>query len=134
MKKFIMALPSFVVSGIVALPVLTCPACWPLYAGLLSASGLGFVNYTPFLLPLTVLLLAVAIIPLAWKMQQRWGSGPLLAGLGGTALIMFGKFCLGSQPLYYAGIAVLLAASIWNIWPVPETSKSECPTGQSSKD
>lgn len=126
MKKIFMALPSFIASGVVALPVLTCPACWPLYAGLLSASGLGFVNYTPFLLPLTVLLLVVAIIPLAWKMQQRWGSKPLLTGLAGTALIMFGKFCLGSQPLYYAGIAILLAASIWNIWPVPETSKSGC--------
>lgn len=122
MKKIIMALPPVLASGVAALPVLTCPACWPLYAGLLSALGLGFVDYTPFLLPVTAMLLAIALIPLAWKARQRRGYKPLLAGIAGTVLILAGKFWLENQPLYYAGIAVLLAASIWNIW----TKKKEC--------
>lgn len=121
MKKIVMTLPSFIASGVAALPVLTCPACWPLYAGLLSALGLDFANYTPFLLPVTVVLLVIALAPLAWKAKRRWGYKPLLSGIAGTALILAGKFWLGNQPLYYVGIAILLAASIWNIWPKKET-------------
>lgn len=124
MKKSIMAAPTFIASAVVALPVLTCPACWPLYAGLLSALGLGFVNYTPFLLPVTILLLIVSAIPLAWKAQQRRGYKPLLAGLAGIAVILSGKFWIEDPPVYYAGIAILLAASIWNIWP--KSGCSEC--------
>ena len=70
MKKALMAVPSVVASGVAALPVLTCPACWPLYAGLLGALGLGFVDYTPYLLPVTAGLLVVSLIPLLWKAKQ----------------------------------------------------------------
>lgn len=121
-KKIVMALPSFIASGVAALPVLTCPACWPLYAGLLSALGLGFIDYTPFLLPVTAVLLAIALIPLAWRAQRRRGYKPLLTGIAGAAMILAGKFWLENQPLYYAGIAVLLAASLWNIWPQKQPS------------
>lgn len=124
MKKIVMALPSFIASGVAALPVLTCPACWPLYAGLLSTFGLGFVNYTPFLFPVTGALLMSALIPLTWKARQRRGYTPLLTGIAGATLILFGKFGLDNQSLYYAGIAVLLAASVWNIWP----KNNECQT------
>ena len=55
-KKILMAAPAFIASGVAVLPVLTCPACWPLYAGLLSALGISFVNYTPFLFPITALI------------------------------------------------------------------------------
>lgn len=124
MKKTIMTLPAFIASGIAALPVLTCPACWPLYAGLLSALGLGFINYTPFLLPVTAVLLVVSLVPLAWKARQRRGYKPLLAGIAGTVMILAGKFGFDNMPLYYAGIAILLAASIWNIWPKDRECKS----------
>ncbi|SEN52532.1 hypothetical protein SAMN05216325_12228 [Nitrosomonas marina] len=67
MKKFFIALPSFLASAFVALPILTCPACWPLYAGLLSALGLSFVDYTPFLFPVTAVLLFISLVSLAWK-------------------------------------------------------------------
>ena len=42
-----------VVPGIVAalLPSLTCPLCWPAYADVLSALGVGFVGTTAYLLP-----------------------------------------------------------------------------------
>lgn len=126
MRKMIMAMPSLIAAGVAALPVLTCPACWPLYAGALSALGLGFIDYTPFLLPLTAAMLVVATMALAWRGRQRWGYGPLLFGAVGAALILLGKFWMDNQPVYYVGIAVLLAASGWNIWPVPETSKSCC--------
>lgn len=124
MKKITMTTPSFIVSGVAALPVLTCPACWPLYAGLLSALGLSFVDYTPFLLPVTAVLLFISLIPLVWKARQQWGCWPVATGLMGATLILYGKFWLLSQPLYYVGIAILLVASIWNIWP--RRKKEKC--------
>jgi hypothetical protein len=59
--------------GVALLPKLTCPACWPAYAGVLSALGLGFFNYTPFLLPLTLLFLLVSVgsLFLAARRHQR---------------------------------------------------------------
>lgn len=124
MKKIIMTLPSLMASGVVALPVLKCPACWPLYAGFLSALGLGFVDYTPFLLPVTAVLLLISLIPLVWKANQRWGYKPGATGFMGALFILYGKFWLLNQPLYYTGIAILLVASIWNIWP--RRKKEKC--------
>ncbi|MCB1948594.1 MAG: hypothetical protein KDF62_06365 [Nitrosomonas sp.] len=117
-------MPSFIVSGVAALPVLTCPACWPLYAGLLGALGLGFVDYMPFLLLVTAVLLLISLIPLVWNARQRWGYRPVVAGFMGAVLILYGKIWLLSQPLYYVGIAILLVASIWNIWP--HRAKEKC--------
>jgi len=122
-KKWVLAVPSFLVAGVAALPVLTCPLCWPLYAGLLSSLGLGFVNYTPYLLPITAILLAVSLFPLGWKAGQRRGYWPLAAGLAATVLILGGRFYLDTAWIFYAGVVLLLAASVWNIWP---KSKS-CP-------
>ncbi len=47
--------------GVAFLPKLACPACWPAYAGLLSSLGIGFFDYTPYLLPLTAVFVLVAI-------------------------------------------------------------------------
>lgn len=117
MKRIIMTLPAVITSGIVALPILTCPACWPLYAGLFSALGLGFFDYTSFLLPVTVVLLLVSLLPLTWKVGRRRSYRPLAIGFIGAILILYGKFWLGNQLLYYIGVGILLVASIWNIWP-----------------
>ena len=117
MKKLITAMPSFLVSGIAALPILTCPACWPLYASILSAMGLGFVDYTPYLLPVTTILLLISLFPLAWKTKQRRGYLPLILGIGASLIIISGKFYLDITWLFYTGIALLLMASIWNLQP-----------------
>ena len=125
MKKLVMALPSVLVSGVAALPVLTCPACWPLYAGILSAMGLGFVDYTPYLLPVTAVLLILSLFPLVWKAKQRRGYWPLLLGALSALTILGGKFYLETSWVFYAGIVLLLAASIWNLWP-KKTACTNC--------
>jgi hypothetical protein len=117
MKRFFLALPSVLTSLVAATPVLTCPACWPLYAGLLSALGLGFVDYTPYLLPATALMLLVSLLTLGWRAEQRRGYAPLAVGGVASALLLAGKFYLASDPLFYAGVALLIGAAIWNIWP-----------------
>lgn len=38
--------------GVALLPKLICPLCWPLYAGIVSSVGLGFLIGTAYLLPI----------------------------------------------------------------------------------
>jgi len=103
--------------GASLLPVGICPACWPAYAGVLSALGLGFLLEKAWLLPLTILALAVAVGALAWRSGSRRGPTPALLGLGGSLAILAGKFVFSLGFLSTGGIAVLVAASIWNAWP-----------------
>ena len=115
------------VAGSAALPKLVCPACWPAYSSLLSAAGIGFVNYTPYLLPLTGLFVVLLLVSLGWGAQRRHGYGPLLMGLVAAAGLMFGKFTFDSDAAMYAGMVVLLAASLWNAWPRSMKAWQRCP-------
>lgn len=101
--------------GAAMLPKLTCPACWPAYAALLSALGVGFIDYTPYLLPLTLVFLVVTLVILAWR--PRRGYAPLAIGLFASAAMLIGKFFFDSDIATYAGVALLVGASTWNAWP-----------------
>lgn len=115
--------------GAAALPKLGCPACWPAYAGLLSALGLGFIDYTPYLMPLTLGFLAVTLATLAWRAGSRRGYGPLALGAAGALVTLIGKFAFDSDGALWAGIAALVAASVWNSWPGARTRCPACATG-----
>jgi hypothetical protein len=101
--------------GAALLPKLTCPVCWPAYTALLSALGVGFIDYTPYLLPLTLVFLGVTLAMLAWR--PRRGYAPLALGLAASAIALVGKFLFDSDLAAYAGVALLVAASVWNAWP-----------------
>ena len=78
--------------GVAFLPKLACPACWPAYAGLFSALGLGFFDYTPLLLPLTALFLLIAVTALAYRARQRRGYSPFLLGVLAAGTLCIGPF------------------------------------------
>lgn len=103
--------------GIAVLPKLTCPACWPAYAGLLSAMGLGYIDYTPYLMPLMLAFLAVALATLLFRAKHRHGYSPFLLGLGSSIAMLTGKFIYESDVTMYAGLTLLVVASAWNSWP-----------------
>lgn len=103
--------------GAALLPKLTCPVCWPAYAGLLSSVGISFVDYTPYLLPLTATFLAISLIALAYKASARHGYAPSWLGAVSAIIILVGKFTFDSDPAMYTGIAGLIVASVWNSWP-----------------
>jgi hypothetical protein len=124
MKKAVLAVPSVLASLVAATPVLTCPACWPLYAGLLSSLGLGFVNYTPYLFPITAVMLLISLLTLGWKAERRQGYGPLALGVVAAGILLGGKFYLGSPLLFYLGVILLVGAAVWNIWPKKRGCKS----------
>lgn len=110
------------------LPKLLCPACFPAYAGLLSALGLGFLLKQTYLLPLTVVFLAIAVGALAYRAGARRGYGPFVVGLIASAVVMIGKFALNSDATMYAGIALLVGGSVWNAWPRKTKTRNGCRT------
>lgn len=103
--------------GVAFLPKIACPACWPAYAGVLSSLGLGFLVDVRWLFPLTAIFLLVAIFALGFRAGRRRGFGPFFVGLGASATVLVGKFRFGSDFAMYAGLGLLVAASIWNTWP-----------------
>ena len=104
--------------GIALMPKLICPLCWPAYAGLLSAVGLGFLINSRNLLMVTASFLTVAVTALAFRARQRRGYGPGIAGLAASVFILLGKFYLESPITTYAALGVLVVASVWNSWPI----------------
>jgi hypothetical protein len=114
--------------GVVLLPKLACPLCWPLYAGIVSSLGLGFLISTAYLLPLTIGFLILTLVVLGFRARQRRGFKPLLLGVAASAAVLIGKFDLESNSITYSGIALLVAASIWNAWPRRVVESCACKT------
>lgn len=108
------------------LPKLTCPACWPAYAGLLSSLGLGFVNYTPYLFPLTALFLILAVVLLGYRATSRRGFAPFMVGILAAITVIVGKFVFVSDGAMYGGIILLMVASLWNSWPQRGIDSGAC--------
>ena len=113
--------------GVSLLPKLMCPACWPAYAGIVSALGLGFLISAKYLLPLTIAFLAITVAALGFRASRRHGYGPFGVGLIASAVIVTGKFYFDAAQATYAGVALLVAASIWNSWPRRAAAPSFCP-------
>src|SRR5690242_18526620 len=111
--------------GVALLPKLTCPMCWPAYAGLLTTLGLGLLMSERYLLAVTLAFLVVSVGALAYRSRVRRGLAPAFLGLTGAALVLTGKFRFESMTAVYAGLLLLIAASVWNSWP--KGSTTSCP-------
>jgi hypothetical protein len=67
-KESALAVPGV---GVSMLPKVICPVCSPAYAAVLSSTGLEFLVSTTYLLPVTVVVLAVAVGTLAFRAARR---------------------------------------------------------------
>lgn len=123
-KRSLFALPGI---GVALLPKLACPACWPAYAGLLSSLGLGFLLSSTYLVPLTLVSLALAVGALGFHARRRHGYGPLFLGLTASVVVAVGKLGYESNAVTYAGLAVLVVASLWNTRPPSVATALPCP-------
>jgi hypothetical protein len=111
-------------AGLAALP--NCPACYPLYAGLLSSLGLAALAEPRAQALLTLAFLVVALAALGFRASRRRGWRPLAVGGLASIAIVVGKFALGSGALTYAGVALLVAASLSNAWPTRGQPQAAC--------
>ena len=122
-KSTLLSIPALLASLI---PMVTCPLCVTAYTALLSTLGLGFLMSSTYLLPLTVTMLAVAVAALGFEASRRGNWGPFMLSLCGAAVILIGKCLFVSEPATYAGVALLLAASVWNLGPRLVRFRSGC--------
>ena len=79
--------------------------------------GFAFLFETAYLLPLTTVLLLLAVAALAWRAGRRRGYAPLALGGVGAAIVLVARFAANSVTGANLGIAMLIVASIWNSWP-----------------
>jgi mercuric ion transport protein len=99
------------------LPLVSCPSCWPAYAGVLGSLGLPFLMDAAWLLPITAAALLVALAGLAYRARQRRGIGPLIVGIAAATVVLLGKFVFRLDTAVYTGTMLLVSASVWNSWP-----------------
>jgi hypothetical protein len=112
--------------GVALLPNLACPACWPAYAAVLSALGLGFLMRSRYLLPLTIALLALATFAIAFRAKTRRGYAPaIVAAFAGAALVI-AKFAADWTAGTYVATAVVAGSAVWNAWPVRASACPAC--------
>lgn len=109
--------------GAAFLPKFICPACWPVYAGLLSSMGLGFLLHGASLLILSVTLLGLALLTFALRGRKRGNFLPFWIALAGVSLVLAGKFLWINNFSIYAGSAFLMLAVIADMRPL---NKVQC--------
>ncbi len=107
-------------AALAALPL--CPACYPAYAGILSSLGLTALSNTTVQTVLTLLFLAAALGALLYQAKSRRGYGPFVLGTAASLTLSFAKFVMGSDPITYAAVGVLVLAGLWNVWPRPDAA------------
>lgn len=115
------------------LPKLTCPLCWPVYSAALGAVGVGFVDYTPYLLPVTATFIGVAIAALTWKARVRHSLLPVAVGSVAGVLLLVGKFALDSEIVTYGAAALFLAAPLLPVRRFADAPRSDCECGQTTE-
>lgn len=123
---------------------LLCPSCWPMYAGILSSMGLGFLMQKVWLMPLTIITLLFVIASLAYRANSRRGLNPFILGILGAVVLLSGQFILPdistekdlfdwiliSKWSIDTGAILLITASVWNGWPRKrnDADVDECPS------
>lgn len=122
LKRILTALPGI---GAAMLPKAACPVCWPVYAGILSSLGLGFLMTGPYFYLFIGILLSISLFSLAYKAKSRRGHLPFWIGLSSAAIIIIGKYYLLPDYVFYSGALLLIIASIWNNIPSKKSNISD---------
>lgn len=121
------ALASLPGVGAALLPVVGCPACWAAATGILGSLGVGVLLESTYLLPITIGFLSLALFALAFRARARRGYGPLMLGIASVGIVLAFKFVYAFNPVVYAGLFGLVAASVWNAWPISKPVTGSCP-------
>jgi len=121
-RRILTALPGI---GAALLPNATCPACWPIYAGILSSLGLGFLMTGSYLYLFIGILLSISLFSLAYKAKTRRGYLPFWIGLLSATIIVAGKYYALSDYLFYSGALLLIVTSIWNNIPIKKNASPD---------
>lgn len=113
--------------GAALLPVGGCPACWPVYSGVLAAFGITFLLNSAYLFWISSALLCLALFALAYGAGSRRGYLPFILGTVSAGVVLFFKFARAFDPLVYVGLLGLVVSALWNAWPKRQSTLGACP-------
>lgn len=99
---------------VLLLPLGACAACWPAYSAVLGSLGIGFLLAEPYLFPVALVLVAIAVASLLLEAWPRRRYGPALLGTAAAALGLAGRFALGNDPVTITGAVGLIVAALWS--------------------
>lgn len=103
-----------------------CCAGVPAVLGALSASGLGFLVNDLILFPLLALFLGLGLWGL-WDGVTRHGLRGVLV-LGGIGAALMVAVIIFQPLIIYAGAAVMIGASVWNVLALRRAHRGEAGT------
>jgi protein SCO1/2 len=115
---------SSIVLGVLLAFFPKCPVCWVSYLSALGVAGAGSIPYSPWLLPVIVVLLAVNLYFLHWRAAHRNGYAPFLVSLPGSILMFLSIPQFGlPRWLMIPGLALLLGGSLLQALSYPAMNK-----------
>jgi hypothetical protein len=84
-----------------------CPLCWPVYAAVFGALGLGSLLRPLWLLPLAGLGTGAIVARVALAARHNRRYAPLWVAIPAAALFFAGKYIFGLAPAGWIGAALL---------------------------
>lgn len=97
----------------------SCPLCYPAIGGFLSSIGLGFLFEGVYFYVLVSIFVSLSLFGLAFRAKSRRGYHPFWLGAVGVISGVIGRY-FEIEAVFYIGVTILIAASIWNIIPKKE--------------
>lgn len=92
-----------------------CPVCWAAYLAALGSFGISIqIPYQPWLLPLLTVLLVLNLAAVYLRARTRGQYAPFLLCSLGVIGLAAGKYAADSPAIIAAGLACVIAGSIWN--------------------
>ncbi len=115
-RSFIQSVAAFPAAALSLLPSFSCPMCLSAYAGALSAFGITAILDESVLAPLIAVFLAFGVGSIAWTTRSHRRVAPLVLSITGAASVIAGRLVWDVAAVLYVGAALLVTASLWNLW------------------
>lgn len=93
-----------------------CPVCVPAISAFVTSIGLSFAATTTFMYPMLGLMSTMFLFGLLWDYRHRKNIWLLLLGTVGILAIPLGRYVIGSLPLVYSGVVVVVGTGIWSLF------------------
>lgn len=103
-----------------------CPICFLAYFGVFGVASTTASQYRAWILPLTVVSLALTVGALTFQSRGKHGRVPAVLGLMAAVLILVGKFVIENQAVAIVALAVLVTAVGWRVFNQRRASSPNC--------
>ncbi len=95
-----------------------CPLCFAAYMSAFGFSGADALGWSPYLMPVLLILAAINLYVLFRRCKTRGQFLPMYILLAGMALLMTGHFIFIARFVTLSGLALIIAAAMLNSLPV----------------